>query len=83
MKNKIVAAFKKNKFGVAFKKQIVIAFVVGGAIIIVSAIFIITLIRLVYGRGVGAALARSVSEKLDAWRRGEAVIAHRRIDAVE
>jgi hypothetical protein len=65
------------------KNQIVVAFIVSGAIIIAPAIFIVALIRLAYVRGIGAALARPVSEKLDAWRRGEAVIARRRVDAVE
>jgi hypothetical protein len=65
------------------RNQIVVALIVGGAIIIAPAIFIVALIRLAYVRGIGAALARPVSEKLDAWRRGEAVIARRRADAVE
>jgi len=75
MKNQIVDAFKKN--------QIVVALIVGGAIIIAPAIFIVALIRLANVRGTGAALARPVSQKLDAWRRGEDVIARRRVDAVE
>ena len=75
MKNQIVDAFKK--------KQIVVALIVGGAIIIAPAIFIVALIRLANVRGTGAALARPVSQKLDAWRRGEDVIARRRVDAVE
>ena len=83
MKNHIVAAFKNNQMVVAFKNKIVVAFIVGGAMIIAPAIFIVALIRLVYALGIGAALARPVSEKLDAWRRGEAVIASRRVDAAE
>jgi hypothetical protein len=75
MKNQIVDAFKK--------KQIVVALIVGGAIIIAPAIFIVALIRLANVRGTGAALARPFSEKLDAWRKGEEVIARRRVDAVE
>jgi hypothetical protein len=70
MKNQIVAAFKQNQIVVAFKNKIVVAFIVGGAIIMAPAIFIVVLIRLAYVHGIGAALARPVSEKLDAWRRG-------------
>ena len=83
MKKKIVAALKNNQIIVAFKNQIVVAFIVGGAIIIAPAIFIVGVIRLAYARGIGTALTRPVSEKLDAWRRGDAVIAGRRVDAVE
>jgi hypothetical protein len=84
MKNQIVAAFKDNQIVVAFKNRIVVAFIVGGAIIIAPVIFIVVLIRVAYVRGAWAALARPVSEKLDAaWRWGEATIARRRVDAVE
>jgi hypothetical protein len=75
MKNQIVAALKKT--------QIVVAFIAGGAIIIAPAIFVVALVRLSYVRGIGAALARPISEKVDAWRRGEAVIVRRGVDAVE
>jgi hypothetical protein len=70
MKNQIVSAFKKNQIIVAFKNRIAVIFIVGGAIIIAPAIFVVALIRLAYVRSIGAALARPVSEKLDAWRRG-------------
>ena len=70
MKNQIVAVFKKKRIVIAFKNQLVVAFIMGGAIIIAPAIFIVALIRLAYIRGIGAALARPVSEKLDTWRRG-------------
>jgi hypothetical protein len=63
MKNQIVAAFKKNQIAVAFKNQIVVAFIIGGAIIIAPAIVIIALIRLGHERGIGAALARPASHK--------------------
>jgi hypothetical protein len=84
MKNQILSAFKNNQIVVALKNQIVIAFIVVGAIIIAPVIFIVVLIRLAYERGAWAVLARPVSEKLDAaWRWGEAAIARRRVDAVE
>jgi hypothetical protein len=83
MKDQIVAAFKKNKIVAAFKNQIVVVFIVGGAIIIAPIIFIVTVIRFAYARGIGEALARPVSEKLDSWRRGETAIARRRVNAVE
>ena len=65
------------------KNQIAVAVIVGGAVIIAPAIFIVALIRLANVRGHGVALARPVSEKLGAWRRGEVLIANRRTDAVE
>jgi hypothetical protein len=51
MKNQIVAAFKKKQIAVAFKNQIIVAFLVGGAIIIAPAIVIIALLRLGHERG--------------------------------
>lgn len=83
MKDQVVAAFKKNKIVVAFKDQIVVAFIVGGAIIIAPLIFIVTVVRFAYALGIGETLARPVSEKLDAWRRGDTAIARRRVNAVE
>ena len=41
MKNQILAAFKKTQIAVAFKNQIVVAFIVGGALSIAPAIVII------------------------------------------
>jgi hypothetical protein len=43
IKNQIVAAFKKKQSAVAFKNQIVVAFIVGGATMIAPAIVIIAL----------------------------------------
>jgi hypothetical protein len=60
----------KNQIVAVFKNRIAVVFIVGGAIIIAPAIFVVALIRLTYVRRIGAALARPVSEKLDAWRRG-------------
>ena len=61
MKDQVVAAFKKNKIVVAFKDQIVVAFIVSGAIIIAPLIFIVTVVRFAYALGIGEALARPVS----------------------
>lgn len=62
MKDKIVVTFRKN--------QIVVAFIVGGAIIIAIPIAIFGLIRLVYVLGIKEALAPSALKKLEAWRKG-------------
>jgi hypothetical protein len=59
MKNQIAAAFKKN--------QIVTAFIVGGAIIIATPIFVFVLIRLVCVLGITAALGRPISKNRP-WR---------------
>jgi hypothetical protein len=52
----------KNQIAV-FKNQIVISFIVGGAIIIATGIFIFALIRLVCVLGITAALGRPISKK--------------------
>jgi len=59
-----------NRTVAALKSQIVVAFIAGGAVIVAAPIFIFSLIRLVRVLGIGAELARPVSKKLDAWRRG-------------
>ena len=63
----------KNQIVAAFKNQIAIAFIVSGAIIIATPIFIVALIRFarVHGTNASRVLARPVSERIDALRRNE------------
>ena len=59
------------------KKQIVVAFIVAGAIVIAIPIFIFGLTRFVYVLGIKETLAPSALKKLDAWRKGEAELKSR------
>jgi len=63
----------KNKIVAAFKNQIIVAFIVGGAIIVATAISVFALLRLVCVASIGPSrsLIRPVSEKLNAFRRTE------------
>jgi hypothetical protein len=60
----------KNQIVTAYKNQIVVAFIVGGGVIIATAIFIFALMRIVCVEGIAKyrPLIRPVSEKLNAFR---------------
>jgi hypothetical protein len=68
MGKQIIAAFRKNA---------VVPFIVGGAIIVAIPTFIFVLTRLVYLRAIKETLTPAAVKKLDAWRKGEVELASR------
>ena len=68
MDKQIIAAFRKNA---------VVPFIVGGAIIVAIPTFIFVLTRFVYVRAIKESLAPAAVKKLDAWREGQAKLASR------
>jgi hypothetical protein len=63
----------KNQIAAAFKKQIVIALIVSGGIIVAVPVFFVAVLRLAGLDGIKASrvLSRPVTEKLNALRRSE------------
>lgn len=68
MDKQIIAAFRKNA---------VVPFIVGGAIIVAIPTFIFILTRFVYVRAIKESLAPAAVKKLDAWREGQTKLASR------
>lgn len=68
MDKQIIAAFRKNA---------VVPFIVGGAIIVAIPTFSFVLARFVYVRAIKESLTPAAVKKLDAWRKGQAKFASR------
>jgi hypothetical protein len=68
MEKQLIAAFRKNA---------VVPFIIGGAIIVAVPTFIFLLIRLVCVRAIKDTLAPAAVKQLDAWRSGQVKLASR------